>query len=68
MAVPKKKTTPSRRGNRRAHDALGTGTYEECPDTGDLKLRHHVSPDGRYRGRQVIKPKLQEQAPDAAES
>lgn len=65
MAVPKKKVTGSRRGMRRSHDAVGTGTYGECPDTGELKLRHHVSPDGWYRGRQVIKPKAKEQAADA---
>ena len=29
MAVPKRKTTPSRRGMRRAHDALGKNTYIE---------------------------------------
>lgn len=58
MAVPKRKTTPSRRGNRRAHDALTTpGAIVESPDTGELKLRHHIDKDGFYRGRQVIKQK-----------
>lgn len=57
MAVPKQKVTRSKRGMRRAHDAIGTGTYEECPSTGELKLRHHVSPDGTYRGKQVLKVK-----------
>lgn len=58
MAVPKRKTTPSRRGNRRAHDALvETTAIMESPDTGELKLRHHIDKDGFYRGRQVVKQK-----------
>ncbi len=56
MAVPKKKISKSRRGQRRAHDSVLSGTYQECQDTGELKLRHHVSPGGYYRGRQVVKP------------
>ena len=57
MAVPKHKVTRSKRNMRRAHDAISTGTYEECQATGELKLRHHVSPDGSYRGKQVLKVK-----------
>ncbi|MFZ2620867.1 MAG: 50S ribosomal protein L32 [Alphaproteobacteria bacterium] len=57
MAVPKKKISKSRRGMRRAHDAIGTGAYGISTE-GELKQRHHVSPDGWYRGRQVIKPKV----------
>ncbi len=68
MAVPKKKTTQSKRGMRRAHDAISTGTYEECPDSGDLKLRHHISPEGWYRGRQVIKAKFVAQDVDSSKS
>lgn len=57
MAVPKQKISKSRRGQRRAHDAISTGTYAECQDTGELKLRHHVSPDGWYRGKQIVTPR-----------
>lgn len=57
MAVQKSKVTPSRRGQRRAHDALKGKAYQECPDTGELKRPHHISKDGWYNGRQVIKPK-----------
>jgi large subunit ribosomal protein L32 len=55
MAVPKRKTTPSRRGMRRAHDAL-TVTYScECPSCGEKKLPHHVCEHcGHYRGRKII--------------
>jgi large subunit ribosomal protein L32 len=58
MAVPKRKTTPSRRGMRRSHDALGTNSYVEDKDSGELRRPHHIDlKTGMYRGRQVITPK-----------
>ena len=58
MAVPKKKTTKSRRNMRRAHDALQSPTVVEDQDTGELHRPHHVDlKTGMYRGRQVIEPK-----------
>jgi large subunit ribosomal protein L32 len=57
MAVQQNKKTPSRRGMRRAHDGLKASTISVDSTTGETHLRHHVSPDGYYRGRQVIKPK-----------
>ncbi|MDY6979581.1 MAG: 50S ribosomal protein L32 [Pseudomonadota bacterium] len=54
MAVQQNKKSPSRRGMRRSHDAL-TGTALSIePTTGETHLRHHVSPDGYYRGRKVV--------------
>jgi large subunit ribosomal protein L32 len=58
MAVPKRKTSPSRRGMRRAHDALGKITIAEDQTTGELKRPHHVSPDGYYRGRKITDSKV----------
>ena len=55
MAVPRKKTTPSKRGMRRAHDALKAPTLSTEPTTGETHLRHRVTPDGFYRGVQVVK-------------
>ena len=55
MAVQQNRKTPSKRGMRRAHDALSTATLSIEPTTGETHRRHHVSPDGFYRGRQVIK-------------
>ncbi|AOU97996.1 50S ribosomal protein L32 [Acidihalobacter yilgarnensis] len=56
MAVQQGRTTPSRRGMRRSHDALKSPTLSVDPTTGETHRRHHITPDGFYRGRQVIKP------------
>jgi large subunit ribosomal protein L32 len=58
MAVPKRKTSPSRRGMRRAHDALGKNAYVEDKESGELRRPHHIDlKSGRYKGKQVLKPK-----------
>lgn len=54
MAVQKSRKTPSRRGMRRSHDALKKPALSVDPTTGETHLRHHVSPDGYYKGKQVI--------------
>jgi len=54
MAVQKSRKTPSRRGMRRSHDSLKAPTLSIEPTTGETHLRHHVSPEGYYRGRKVI--------------
>ena len=58
MAVPKRKTTPSKRGMRRAHDALTADAYVEDKNTGELHRPHHLDvKTGMYKGRQVLKTK-----------
>ncbi len=54
MAVQQNRKTPSKRGMRRAHDALSKPALSVEPASGEIHLRHHVSPDGFYRGRKVI--------------
>ena len=54
MAVQQNRKTRSRRGMRRSHDALKAKTLSIEPTTGETHLRHHVSAEGYYRGRQVI--------------
>ena len=54
MAVQKSKVTPSRRGMRRAHDALKNPALSIEPTTGETHRRHHVTADGFYRGRKVV--------------
>ncbi len=59
MAVQQNRKTRSKRGMRRAHDALTAKALSIEPNTGETHLRHHVSPDGYYRGRRVIVPKTE---------
>lgn len=58
MAVPKRKTTPMKRGMRRSTDGLKANTYVEDKDSGELRRPHHIDlKTGMYRGRQVLSPK-----------
>ena len=57
MAVQKSRVSPSRRGMRRAHDALNAKQLATDPTSGETHLRHHVTADGYYRGKQVVMPK-----------
>ncbi|MEQ8654343.1 MAG: 50S ribosomal protein L32 [Kiloniellales bacterium] len=55
MAVPKRKTSKSRRNMRRAHDSLSNASYAECANCGELKRPHHVcGACGFYDGREVV--------------
>jgi large subunit ribosomal protein L32 len=55
MAVPKKKTSQSRRNMRRSHHALTAVNSVECSNCGTRKLPHHLCAScGHYKGRQVI--------------
>ena len=60
MAVPKKKTSKSKTGMRMG----GNGSYKTTlpnvmidKDTGEYKLSHHISLDGYYNGKKVLKEK-----------
>jgi large subunit ribosomal protein L32 len=54
MAVQKSKVSRSRRGQRRSHDALTGRALSQDPITGETHLRHHVTPDGYFKGRQIV--------------
>ena len=54
MAVQKSRVTPSRRGQRRAHDALRAKQLATDVTSGETHIRHHVTADGFYRGKRVI--------------
>lgn len=55
MAVPKKKTSKSKRDMRRAHHALKPINVIVDKESGEYKLPHHMSAkDGTYNGRKVI--------------
>ncbi|MFN9479580.1 MAG: 50S ribosomal protein L32, partial [Betaproteobacteria bacterium] len=53
MAVQQNKKSASRRGERRAHDFLTNPPLAVEPTTGETHRRHHVSPNGYYRGKKV---------------
>lgn len=54
MAVQQNRKSPSKRGMRRGHDKLKATALSTEPTTGEVHRRHHLSPDGYYRGRQVL--------------
>lgn len=67
MAVQKSRVTRSRRGMRRSHDGLTAATLSTETATGETHRRHHVSKDGYYRGREIVKAKaVSEDASDEA--
>ncbi len=61
MAVQKSRTTPSKRGMRRGHDKLSSPALSTEATTGETHIRHHISADGYYRGKQVIASKAVEE-------
>jgi large subunit ribosomal protein L32 len=55
MAVPKRKTSPSRRNMRRSHHALSVSAFQDCPNCGELKAPHNLCiPCGHYNGREIV--------------
>jgi large subunit ribosomal protein L32 len=58
MAVPKRKTSPSRRGMRRSGHKMATVTWIEDKKSGELRRPHHIDlKTGMYKGRQILAPK-----------
>ena len=60
MAVQKSRKTPSKRGMRRSHNALKNPALSEDQETGEIHLRHHITADGYYRGKQVLKSNVED--------
>ena len=57
MAVQQNKKSASRRGMHRSHDSLANPPTAIEPTTGEVHRRHHVSPNGYYRGKKVVQGK-----------
>ncbi|QRN41516.1 MAG: 50S ribosomal protein L32 [Neisseriaceae bacterium] len=55
MAVQQNKKSPSRRGMHRSHDSLKTIHLSVDSNTGEVHLPHHISPNGMYKGKKVVK-------------
>jgi len=60
MAVQQVKKSRSRRDMRRSHDALTSSTLATDKTTGELHLRHHVTPNGFYKGKKVVDTKSED--------
>ncbi len=60
MAVQQNRKTRSKRGMRRAHDGLKAASLSIDPTSGETHLRHHITPDGYYRGRKVIDTEIED--------
>jgi large subunit ribosomal protein L32 len=59
MAVPKRKTSKSRRNLRRSHHAAVFKNVIEDKKSGEYRLSHHVDEKtGMYNGKQIFKPKI----------
>lgn len=67
MAVAKSRKSRSRRNMRRAHSALSESALSVDIATGETRLRHHIGPDGYYKGRQVIVHKAVVEEEDSKE-
>ena len=58
MAVPKRKTSKSRRNKRRSHHRISSINIVEDKKSGEYRLSHHVDlKSGIYNGKQILEPK-----------
>tara|TARA_B100000700_G_C14218466_1_gene478112 strand:- start:80 stop:265 length:186 start_codon:yes stop_codon:yes gene_type:complete len=58
MAVPKRKTSKSKRNMRRSHDALENINIHNDKDSGEPRISHRIDlSTGIYNGRQILKTK-----------
>ena len=57
MAVPKRKTSKSRKNKRKTHWKASAATVTTCSECGEVKEPHRVCPEcGSYRGKKVVEP------------
>ena len=55
MAVPKRKTSKSRRDKRRSHHKISSQNIIEDKKSGEYKLSHHVDlKSGYYNGKKIL--------------
>lgn len=45
---------------RRSHDSLNAPALSVDPTTGETHLRHHMTPEGYFKGRKVIETPIVE--------
>lgn len=57
MAVPKRRTPPSKQGKRRSHHHVSTPQLVRCSQCRSTRVNHRICPVcGIYNGRQVLGP------------
>ncbi len=62
MAVQQNKKSKSKRGMHRSHDHLMAMTLSVNNVSGEVHLRHHLTPDGfNHKGVKVIRVKIAEE-------
>ncbi|MDV6376812.1 50S ribosomal protein L32 [Sporosarcina sp. GW1-11] len=55
MAVPKRRTSKTKKNMRRTHLKLETPGMTTCDNCGEMKLAHHVCKScGHYKGKDVV--------------
>ena len=55
MAVPKRRTSKTRKNKRRTHFKISVPDMTECPSCGEYKLSHRVCKNcGSYNGEEVV--------------
>lgn len=55
MAVPKRKTSKSRRNKRRSHHRISSINIIEDKNSGEFRLSHHIDlKTGLYNGKQIL--------------
>ncbi|HHP7235995.1 MAG TPA: 50S ribosomal protein L32 [Desulfobacterales bacterium] len=55
MALPKRKTSKSKRDMRRAHKKAKVPNVSTCPECGEAVVPHRACPScGAYKGRNVV--------------
>ena len=65
MAVPKRKTSKSKRNMRRSHNAIDSLNIIEDKNSGEPRLSHRMDlSTGMYNGRQIIKKKESKESKD----
>ena len=58
MAVPKRKTSKSRRDKRRSHHRIKSVNILEDKKSGEYRLSHHIDlKTGLYNGKRILEPK-----------
>ncbi|HRP70529.1 MAG TPA: 50S ribosomal protein L32 [Turneriella sp.] len=65
MAVPKRRTSHTRRRNRRAHNAIGKPNLRACSNCGAYGIPHRIcTACGYYGGKQVLIPRVKKAKAD----